>query len=87
MQFDVEPYVLRRWDREQEQVVEEWSANTEVWVQEAKRQGLPFSAAVPFWRFDTRTEPSGYRFVQPLDDPTYGCDCRYGIPRQRGADV
>ncbi|MGW8824844.1 hypothetical protein ACWGNU_22290 [Paenibacillus lautus] len=49
VQFDVEPYVLRRWDREQERVVEEWSANTEVWVQEAKRQGLQFSAAVPFW--------------------------------------
>lgn len=49
VQFDVEPYVLRRWDREQEQVVEEWSANTKAWVQEAKRQGLSFSAAVPFW--------------------------------------
>lgn len=49
VQFDVEPYVLRRWGREQAQVVEEWSANMEVWVQEAKRQGLTFSAAVPFW--------------------------------------
>ncbi|MGE7826452.1 hypothetical protein [Paenibacillus sp. NPDC093718] len=49
VQFDVEPYVLRRWGREQAQVVEEWSANMEVWVQEAKHQGLTFSAAVPFW--------------------------------------
>ncbi|MGG3282581.1 hypothetical protein [Paenibacillus solani] len=49
VQFDVEPYILRRWDNEQEQVVAEWSANVEVWKQEAKRQGLPFSAAVPFW--------------------------------------
>lgn len=49
VQLDVEPYVLRRWGREQAQVVEEWSANMEVWVQEAKRQGLTFSAAVPFW--------------------------------------
>lgn len=49
VQFDVEPYVLRRWGREQAQVVEEWSANMEDWVQEAKRQGLTFSAAVPFW--------------------------------------
>ncbi|KOR88591.1 hypothetical protein [Paenibacillus solani] len=49
VQFDVEPYILRRWEDEQEQVVAEWSANVEVWMQEAKRQGLPFSAAVPFW--------------------------------------
>lgn len=27
VQLDVEPYVLRRWGREQAQVVEEWSAN------------------------------------------------------------
>lgn len=56
VQFDVEPYVLRRWEREQEQVVEEWSANMKAWVQEAERQDLPLSAAVPFW-LDSITGP------------------------------
>ncbi|AWP28560.1 hypothetical protein AWU65_19395 [Paenibacillus glucanolyticus] len=58
VQFDVEPYVLRRWDREQVQVVEEWSANMKVWVQEAERQNLPLSAAVPFW-LDSIPGPKG----------------------------
>lgn len=49
IQLDVEPYVLRRWEREQEKVVEEWSGNMESWVQEARRQELGISAAVPFW--------------------------------------
>ncbi|GAB6929806.1 hypothetical protein JCM10914A_37890 [Paenibacillus sp. JCM 10914] len=58
VQFDVEPYVLRRWDVEQQQVVEEWSANMEVWVAEANRQNLPISAAVPFW-LDSTPGPGG----------------------------
>lgn len=49
VQLDVEPYVLRRWKREQKKVVDEWSGNMESWVQEAKEQGLRVSAAVPFW--------------------------------------
>ncbi|SMF87745.1 hypothetical protein SAMN05661091_3891 [Paenibacillus uliginis N3/975] len=58
VQLDVEPYVLRRWEREQEQVVREWSRNMESWVQEARRQGLEISAAVPFW-LDSIPGPEG----------------------------
>jgi len=58
VQLDVEPYVLKRWDREQAQVVKEWSANMEAWVQEAERIALPLSAAVPFW-LDSVPGPEG----------------------------
>ena len=58
VQLDVEPYVLKRWDREQAQVVKEWSANLEAWVQEAERIALPLSAAVPFW-LDSVPGPEG----------------------------
>lgn len=49
VQFDVEPYVLKRWDNEREEVIREWKGNVEIWTGEARRQGLSFSAAVPFW--------------------------------------
>jgi len=58
VQLDVEPYVLKRWDREQAQVVKEWSANMEAWLQEAERIALPLSAAVPFW-LDSVPGPEG----------------------------
>lgn len=60
VQLDVEPYVLKRWDREQAQVVKEWSANVEAWVREAERIALPLSAAVPFW-LDSVPGPEGYQ--------------------------
>lgn len=49
IQLDVEPYILKRWEREQEKVVEEWSGNMDSWLQEARRQKLNISVAVPFW--------------------------------------
>lgn len=49
IQLDVEPYILKRWEREQEKVVEEWSGNMESWLEEARRQKLNISVAVPFW--------------------------------------
>ena len=58
IQLDVEPYVLRRWEQEQESVVREWSGNMEEWSREARRQGLSFSAAVPFW-LDSIPGPEG----------------------------
>lgn len=58
IQLDVEPYVLRRWKREQEKVVQEWSKNMEAWVQDARLQGLSVSAAVPFW-LDSIPGPDG----------------------------
>ncbi|WP_054955544.1 hypothetical protein [Paenibacillus dakarensis] len=58
IQLDVEPYILKRWESEQEKVIEEWGSNMEVWVQEARRQGLLVSAAVPFW-LDSVPGPQG----------------------------
>ncbi|NMO94579.1 hypothetical protein HII30_02100 [Paenibacillus lemnae] len=60
LQLDVEPYVLKRWEREEQQVVTEWSENMEIWSQEADRQELHFSAAVPFW-LDNVPSPDGSR--------------------------
>ncbi|MWV45109.1 hypothetical protein GRF59_15905 [Paenibacillus sp. HJL G12] len=49
IQLDVEPYQLRRWEREQSSVVSEWSRNMEKWTDMGRRGGLYMSAAVPFW--------------------------------------
>ncbi|MEC0176319.1 hypothetical protein P4H83_15730 [Paenibacillus favisporus] len=49
IQLDVEPYQLRRWARDQDGVVREWSSNVEKWVAQGKENGLYMSAAVPFW--------------------------------------
>lgn len=58
VQLDVEPYVLGRWEREQEEVVTEWSENMESWVKQARHQGLEVSAAIPFW-LDSIPAPDG----------------------------
>lgn len=71
VQLDVEPYVLERWKREQEQVVREWGGNMEAWTTEAGRQGLSISAAVPFW-LDSIPAPEGSghfsRWIQERTD-------------------
>ncbi|MCJ8011247.1 hypothetical protein MUG84_05730 [Paenibacillus sp. KQZ6P-2] len=49
IQLDVEPYQLKRWERDQSSVVSEWSRNMEEWTDRGQRGGLYMSAAVPFW--------------------------------------
>ncbi|MDR0271148.1 hypothetical protein [Paenibacillus sp.] len=49
IQLDVEPYQLRRWERDQTGVVSEWSRNMEEWTDKGRAGGLYMSAAVPFW--------------------------------------
>ncbi|WDH97458.1 hypothetical protein PUW24_25590 [Paenibacillus urinalis] len=58
VQFDVEPYQLRRWEREEAAVIAEWSENMEEWSREGAEAGLYMSAAVPFW-LDSREAPDG----------------------------
>ncbi|GAB6990485.1 hypothetical protein [Paenibacillus pini] len=54
IQFDVEPYQLQRWKRDQNEVVREWSDNMDSWIAEGSSHGLYMSAAVPFWLDETR---------------------------------
>lgn len=49
IQLDVEPYQLRRWQRDQSSVISEWSRNMEEWTDKGRQGGLYMSAAVPFW--------------------------------------
>lgn len=56
IQFDVEPYQLKRWERDQAGVVEEWSRNMQEWTDKAREGGLYMSAAVPFWLGKIETE-------------------------------
>lgn len=49
IQLDVEPYQLRRWERDQDGVVTEWIRNMEGWTAKGRSGGLYMSAAVPFW--------------------------------------
>lgn len=49
IQLDVEPYRLKRWERDQAGVVSEWSRNMEAWADKGRAGGLYMSAAVPFW--------------------------------------
>ncbi|MGN7357597.1 hypothetical protein ACTHPF_09515 [Paenibacillus sp. SAF-054] len=49
IQLDVEPYQLKRWERDQAGVVDEWSRNMEAWTDKGRQGGLYMSAAVPFW--------------------------------------
>ncbi|GIP25306.1 hypothetical protein J23TS9_04360 [Paenibacillus sp. J23TS9] len=49
IQLDVEPYQLKRWERDQTGVVNEWSRNMEEWTNKGRNGGLYMSAAVPFW--------------------------------------
>lgn len=58
VQFDVEPYQLRRWEQEEQSVITEWSANIEEWIQAGSEGNLYMSAAVPFW-LDKRESPDG----------------------------
>ncbi|MCM3784197.1 hypothetical protein M3231_14530 [Neobacillus mesonae] len=58
IQFDVEPYQLKRWEREEAAVIAEWGENMEEWTREGAEGGLYMSAAVPFW-FDARQAPDG----------------------------
>ena len=58
VQFDVEPYQLRRWEREEQAVIAEWSENIEEWIQVGSEGNLYMSAAVPFW-LDKRESPDG----------------------------
>ncbi|WP_243896091.1 hypothetical protein [Paenibacillus sp. F411] len=52
IQLDIEPYVLKRWERERDQVVLEWAGNMEAWAADAAASGIPLSVAVPFWLDD-----------------------------------
>ncbi|WP_418038494.1 hypothetical protein [Paenibacillus xylanilyticus] len=58
IQFDVEPYQLRRWEQEQSEVIAEWQDNMSVWTSVGQEAGLYMSAAIPFW-LDAREATNG----------------------------
>jgi len=58
VQLDVEPYLLDRWQTDQEAVVEQWMEGVRAWTEEARYNELAIGAAVPFW-LDQIDHPSG----------------------------
>ncbi|GIO30670.1 MULTISPECIES: hypothetical protein [Paenibacillus] len=59
IQLDVEPYQLKRWERDQAGVVNEWSRNMRKWTDMGREGGLYMSAAVPFWLGKTKMDDGG----------------------------
>jgi hypothetical protein len=50
IQLDIEPYLLPDWETDRTQIIHEWQANMDAFVQEMKKApGLKASAAVAFW--------------------------------------
>ncbi|MDU4697598.1 MAG: hypothetical protein E6Y08_17460 [Paenibacillus sp.] len=66
IQLDVEPYLLDRWQKDQEAVVEQWMEGVRAWTEEARYNDLAIGAAVPFW-LDQIDHPSG-TLKLPLGD-------------------
>ncbi|RNB90448.1 hypothetical protein EDM56_08030 [Brevibacillus fluminis] len=54
---DIEPYLLSRWEKHKDDVIEQWMENMEFVVSETKKDpGLTVSADLPFW-IDTLKVP------------------------------
>ena len=66
VQLDVEPYLLDRWQHDQETVIEQWMEGIRIWTEEARYNDLAIGAAVPFW-LDRIDHPSG-ALQLPLGD-------------------
>ncbi|MNI07467.1 hypothetical protein D3C73_604760 [compost metagenome] len=49
VQYDVEPYLLKNWKKDQASIVEQWMESVRVWIEYSQSIDLPVGAAVPFW--------------------------------------
>ncbi|SDF08999.1 hypothetical protein SAMN04488542_105193 [Fontibacillus panacisegetis] len=49
VQYDVEPYLLKNWKKDQASIVEQWMESVRVWIEYSQSVDLPIGAAVPFW--------------------------------------
>lgn len=49
IQYDVEPYLLKDWEKEKDDIVEQWMEGMRVWIEYSQLANLEIGAAVPFW--------------------------------------
>lgn len=49
IQYDVEPYLLKNWEKDKVSIVEQWMEGMRVWVEYGQLANLEIGAAVPFW--------------------------------------
>jgi len=69
--MDIEPYLLKQWERDREDVVRQWMENVEYLVDKAKREAsLRVSADLPFWIHKIPARPNaslGAWMIERLD--------------------
>ncbi|MNZ47650.1 hypothetical protein D3C78_653730 [compost metagenome] len=59
IQYDVEPYLLKNWKKDQASIVEEWMEGVRVWIEYSQSADLQIGAAVPFWLHEIRHSALG----------------------------
>ncbi|MNO88910.1 hypothetical protein D3C76_803780 [compost metagenome] len=59
VQYDVEPYLLKNWEKDQANIVEQWMESVRVWIEYSESLDLPIGAAVPFWLQEIRHSAMG----------------------------
>ncbi|WP_345239450.1 poly-gamma-glutamate hydrolase family protein [Pontibacillus salipaludis] len=66
--FDIEPHVLDEWDTDRENVVNQWSNSSQIYVDYAKDNGFIVGSDLPFWTDGPSVAPYDPDFYKNMID-------------------